>query len=196
MKKLSKFSLQKLCIWIGVGLLAGALITFALWQWKVNTSEQQAQNYVQLLRTLIPEPQNAVPEQRRDNTMSVLSLEGTDFVGIIEMPQYQSALPVGANWGQTAQYPCRFNGSVYDKTLQIGATSQKGQYDFFAEISVGDSVYFTDVEGNRYAFEVTALQYEKHIDQASLHQQQAAMTLFIKNLYAFEYLIVYCNVAS
>ena len=125
--------------------------------------------------------------------MSVLSIDGTDFIGIIEMPRYESALPVGADWGHLTKYPCRFNGSIYDGTMQIGATSQKGQYDFYRDISVGDQVYFTDMEGNRYTLTVTDLRYEKHADQSTLQKRESALALFIKNVYAFEYLIVYCN---
>ena len=107
-----------------------------------------------------------------------------------------AGIMVCADWGESDQYPCRFFGSIYDGTLHIGATSQKGQYDFYREISVGDIVYFTDIEGNCYTFEVTGLRYQKHADQEALQQEESALTLFIKNLYAFEYLVVYCNVVS
>lgn len=52
----------------------------------------------------------------------------------------------------------------------IGATSQKGQYDFYRKISVNDIVVFTDVEGNRYTYTVTNLQYESHADQTILNR--------------------------
>jgi hypothetical protein len=127
--------------------------------------------------------------------MSVLSVDEIDFVGIVELPRYESALPVCADWGKTSQYPCRFSGSIYDGTMQIGATTQKGQYDFYRELSAGDTVHYTDVEGNRYTFRITSLCYEKHVDQAALQQKESALTLFVKNIYSFEYLIVFCDVA-
>ena len=77
--------------------------------------------------------------------------------------------------------------------MQIGATTQKGQYDFYRELSVGDQVIYTDVEGNRYTFSITSLRYEKHADQAALQREEAPLTLFVKNIYSFEYLIVSCN---
>jgi sortase A len=193
MKK-NGLSIRKICILAGIFLLIGAVVILALWRWNISSSEKQAQYYVSTLRTLMPEPQNAVPEERRDNTMSVLSVDGIDFVGLVELPRYESALPVGADWGKTSQYPCRFHGSIYDGTMQIGATTQKGQYDFYRELSVGDTVFFTDAEGNRYTFVITSLRYENHADQAALEKKEAPLTLFIKNIYSFEYLIVFCDV--
>jgi hypothetical protein len=193
--KIKGFSIEKVCILLGACLLASAIVMLTLWRWNISSSEKQAQYYVNTLQALIPKQQNAVPEERRDNTMSVLSVDEIDFVGIVELPRYESALPVCADWGKTSQYPCRFSGSIYDGTMQIGATTQKGQYDFYRELSAGDTVHYTDVEGNRYTFTITSLCYEKHVDQAALQQKESALTLFVKNIYSFEYLIVFCDVA-
>ena len=188
--------IQKMCAIVGGLMLVSALATLLYWQWNISHSQKQAGIYVETLRNLMPQPQDAIPEERRDNTMSVLSVDGVDFVGIVEFPQYGSVLPVCGNWGRTSQYPCRFSGSICDGSLQIGATTQQGQYSFYREISVGDAVIFTDMEGNRYTFQVAAMRYEKHIDQAALQHQELALTLFVKNIYSFEYLIIFCENAA
>ena len=186
--------IRKILIIIGVCLLAAAIVLLFAWQWNIHTAEQKVKEYVNVICGLIPEPQGAVPEERRDNTMSTLSIDGTDFVGILELPRFKSVLPVCAEWGNPAKYPCRFSGSVYDRTMQIGGTSQKGQYDFYRDISVGDSVFFTDIEGNRFSYTVTDIRYEKNADQSTLQRKDASLTLFVKNVYAFEYVIIYCDV--
>lgn len=188
--------IRKISIWVGACLLVIAIAILISWQYGIHTSAERTEYYVNSLSELMPTPQGAVPEARRDNAMATVSLEGTDFIGILELPRYSAILPVGAKWGQPNQYPCRFSGSVYDRTLQIGGTSQKGQLDFFREISVGDTVLFTDMEGNRYTYAVTDLRYEKSADQAALRRKESALTLFIKNVYAFEYLIVFCNAVT
>ena len=188
--------IRKTLIVIGVCLLVAATVLLLAWQWHIRISEKNASAYVNMIRDLIPEPQGAVPEERRDNTMSTLSIDGTDFVGILEMPRCGSALPVCADWGKPSKYPCHFSGSVYERTMQIGGTTQKGQYDFYREISVGDSVFFTDMEGNRYTYTVTNIHYAKNADQAALGREDADLKLFIKNVYAFEYVIVFCDVLS
>ena len=185
---------QKICILAGSLLLVAACAILLLWQWNIRTAQQQARDYVLELQELLPEPRNAVPEERRDNTMPVVSLDGTDLVGILEIPLFDSVLPVRADWGEPTKIPRRLSGSIYDGSLQIGATSQEGQYELYRSLSVGDSVFFTDMEGNRYALTITDLRYDKHADQEALQRHEATLTLFIKNIYAFEYLIVFCDV--
>ena len=186
-------SAGRACVLVGSCLLVIAALLPLLWQWSVHSSAEKMEERLQTIRTLIPEPQNAAIEARRDNTMSTLSLDGTDFVGILEIPGCGSAVPVGADWGKVSKHPCRLSGSIYDGTMQIGLTSQKGQYDFYREISAGDAVYFTDMEGSRYAYTVTDINYEKHADQTALNRNDGALTLFIKNIYAFEYIVVFCS---
>ena len=177
----------------GVLLIGLALILLFSWQFNISSSKQKADSYIDTIFSLIPTPTAGIPEERQNNKMAVLSLDGTDFAGVIEMPRFSSLLPVCANWGNLTKTPSVFDGSIYDGTLKIGATTQEGQYDFYREISVGDEVFFTDMEGNRYRYEITSLRYEKHADAESLVKEDAALTLFIKNIHAFEYLIVFCN---
>ena len=193
MKRLDGTTVKKICIAVGACLLAGALAVLVVWQVGIQTSKKRAQEYVRLLYEILPTPQTAVLEERSDTAMAVASVDGTDFVGLLEFPRFESVLPIGAAWGKSSRYPCRFGGSIYDGTLQIGATSQQGQYDFYRDISVGDSVYLTDAEGSRYTLTVTGLRYETHIDQAALCREEAVLTVFIKNVYALEYLVVYCR---
>ena len=121
---------RKILILVGSCLLLASVVLLFVRQWNMHTSAQKANAYVSVIRQLIPEPLGAVPEARRDNTMSILSVDGTDFVGLLELPQYGSVLPVCADWGKPSQYPCRFSGSIYDGTMQIGGTSRKGSMIF------------------------------------------------------------------
>lgn len=194
MKQKKRISLRSICLLAGIGFLAAGAVVLAAWQWGIRSSAQKAETYVNTLRTLMPEPQNAVHEVWNNASMPVLSIEGTDFLGILDLPSHGSSLPVCAHWGKSSRYPCRFSGSIYDGTMQIGGTSQKGQYDFYREISAGDPVFFTDITGNRYTYTVTDIRYRKHADQDALQSTDAALKLFIKNVYGFDYVIIFCDV--
>ena len=193
MKRVSKGAIRKACVIVGACLLAAAVVLLSAWQVNIRISEKKAKEYVDTIYKLIPKPQGAVVAQRSDNTMPALSVDGKDFVGILEMPRYESAQPVCASWGSISKTPCRFSGSIYDRTMLLGATTQKGQYDFYREICVGDSVLFTDMAGNRYSYAVTDVSYTKSADRDTLYREDASLTLFIKNVYAVEYIIVYCD---
>ena len=196
MKKRTNRTFGRVCATLGAVLLVAAAILSLWWQWDIRASEERMQSYVQTIRTLIPEPRSALAQARGDNAMAVLSLDGTDFIGLLELPRYGAALAIGADWGAASRHPCRFGGSVYDGTMQIGGTTQKGQFDFYREISAGDIVCFTDMEGNRYSYTVTDIRYEKHADQTALQRKEASLTLFIKNIYAFEYIVIFCTPAD
>lgn len=178
---------------VGICVLAIAVILLITSLYSIQSSERMASSYVSTIKTLLPEPQGAALEENAENDMPALSIEGKDFIGIIEMPSQNSVLPVGAQWKTSNKYPCRFSGSVYDGSIQIGASTHKGQYDFYREISVGDKVYFTDMSGNRYGYTIKAIRYEKHADQDALNREESNLTLFVKNMYGFDYIIVYCD---
>lgn len=185
--------IQRICLIVGGCLLICAMIALVYWRCNINSSQKRAEGYVSTLTSLMPAPQNAVPEERRDNTMPAVSIDGKDFIGIIEIPRFSSSLPVGGDWGNSSKYPCLFSGSIYDRTIQVGATTQKGQYDFYRDLSIGDALIFTDMEGNRFTYEIKSMCYEKHADPSLLATADADFVLFIKNIYAFDYLIVYCS---
>ena len=196
MKRPTNWNLARLCTILGAVMLVAAGLVMGLWLWNNHASVAKAENYVQTIRSLLPEPENAPLEARKNTAMANLSVDGVNFLGLLEMPRFGSVTPVCADWGKIRQFPCRLSGSIYDGTMQIGATSQQGQYDFYREISAGDRVYFTDMEGNRYSYTVTDIRYEQHADQAALQRKEADMTLFIQNLYGFEYIVIFCTANS
>lgn len=188
-----RIDFRRICLLAGAILLIAAVALPFFWQAGVQASREEMEKSLDMIRTRIPEPRSAFPEERRNNAMPILSLDGVDFVGILEIPRYGAVLPVCADWGEISRHPCRLDGSIYDGSMQIGGTSQAGQFDFYRELSHGDTLYFTDMEGNRYGYTVTDIRYESHADQTALQRKEAALTLFVKNVFGFEYIVIFCN---
>lgn len=149
--------------------------------------------YVSSLEARIPESQSAMIEARQNNEMPSLTVDGEDFIALLELPSMGAILPIGASWNPTKCYPCRYDGSVYDGSLMIGGTNRKGQFDFVKELAVGSTIRITDMTGNRFSYVVSDIRYAAHADTASLTRYEDDLTVFIKNLYAFEYIILYCT---
>ena len=61
----------------GIALLAAAAVLLISWQWGIRTWDEKTDAYVHTIRTIIPEPQGAVLEDRSDDTMPALALRGT-----------------------------------------------------------------------------------------------------------------------
>lgn len=185
--------IQKISFVAGCALIICSLVLLAWWQISISDAAKKSSCYVEMLRALIPDPEPAAPEEKSSSEMPVLCVDGVDFTGILELPAYQTALPVCAEWNGKLLYPSRYAGSIYDGSMKIGATTQKGQFDFYREISVGDMICFTDMTGNRYTYQVTDILYRKHADHETLDHDGSDLTLFLKNLYAFEYVMIHCE---
>ena len=50
--------------------------------------------------------------------------------------------------------PCRYTGSVYLNNMVICAHNYESHFGKLKELNVGDAVYFTDMDGNEFCFQV------------------------------------------
>ena len=190
--KRRRLSFGRVCFAAGVLLILASVVMLVLYEHSSRSNAAQMQGYINILCELVPERRSAVMEQRIDNVMPSLNVNSEDFIAVMEIPSKAAVLPVGASWSGRNAYPCRYEGSVYDGSLVIGTTNQKGQFDFAKDISVGNAIHITDMTGDCFSFKVSDIRYSKHIDDASLRRSESDLTVFIKNIYSFEYIILYC----
>ena len=193
MIRIRKFSFRSICLIIGIVLILLSMSLLIFWQSGIKRNAEALSVYVQTLEELIPEVQSAVVEPRVNNAMPSLNVYGNNFIAILELPANDASLPVGALWSDMDAYPCLYTGSAYDGSLIIGTSNQKGQFDFVKEISVGNAVYVTDMTGNQFSYKVTDIQYCDHADNQTLSSESDDLTIFVKNIYAFEYIIIRCS---
>lgn len=193
MKRISKMNARSWCLLVGCILIVAALVWGGIWYGSAAVYASHCQTYIETLRGAMPPVQNAFPEERGDNRMPVLSADRQDFVALIEFPAFDSELPVCNDWTDSNRYPCRFAGSAYDGTLVIGSTDRSGQMEFAEMLSVGDTVYLTDMTGSRYAYHITDIQISDHADREKLCDGSGDLTLFVKNTMDFDYRIFRCK---
>ena len=193
MKHLRKMNARSICVLAGCVLVAAALIWAGVWYASAAFFASRCQTYTEILRAAMPPVQNAVPEAQADNRMPVLSIDGKDFVALIEFPAYNAELPVCNDWGEPNRYPCRFAGSAYDGTLVIGSTDGFGQMAFAEMLSVGDRVHLTDMTGSRYVYHITDIQISANANREMLCNGEGELTLFVKSAMDFDYRIIRCK---
>lgn len=193
MMRIRKLSFRSICLIVGIVLILLSMSLLIFWQSRIKRNAEALSVYVQTLEELIPEVQSAVIEPRVNNAMPSLNVHGNNFIAILELPANDASLPVGASWSVMDAYPCLYTGSAYDGSLIVGTSNQKGQFDFVKEISVGNAVYVTDMTGNQFSYKVTDIQYCDHADNQTLSSESDDLTIFVKNIYAFEYIIIRCS---
>ena len=97
-----------------------------------------------------PDETETVPtEPPLDPEMPTAVVNGYAYVGYLELPTLELKLPVMSKWDYTRLQiaPCRQFGSSRTDDLVIAAHNYQNHFGRLKELSVGDTVIFTDMEG-------------------------------------------------
>lgn len=84
-----------------------------------------------------------------DPTMTVVQINGYDYVGYLEIPDIYKQLPVMAEWDyvRLKVAPCRQFGSTKTDDLVIAAHNFNTHFGRLRELKAGAAVTFTDMDG-------------------------------------------------
>ena len=84
-----------------------------------------------------------------DPEMPVVTLDGYEYVGYVEIPALELKLPVMSDWdyNRLTLAPCRQFGSSRTDDLVIAAHNYESHFGHLKDLSAGDTVTFTDMEG-------------------------------------------------
>ena len=88
--------------------------------------------------------------------MPVREIDGIAYAALLEIPALELELPVLAEWSydNLRLGPCRYSGSVYQNDMVIAGHNYSTQFGALRTLSLGDRVFVTDMDGNRFVFEV------------------------------------------
>ena len=178
----------------GCLLILGSFGLFAASQLQANRAADTAAELAVQLDALLPPRTSGIAGSYTNTEMPALELSGQDFIGILEIPAFQRALPIGKNWDarKTDEFPRRFWGSAYDNSLILGGSNQKGQFDFISQIQNGDHVFVTDMTGTQFSYVVENIHRSKSAQADVLLDESAALTLFARETNSLDYIIVRC----
>lgn len=103
-------------------------------------------------------PETRIPDYILDPGMEMptVEIEGETYVGWLELPTLELTLPVMSEWSypRLRLAPCRYAGSVYQGDMVIAAHNYARHFGRLRELTVGDPVAFTDVDGDRFTYTV------------------------------------------
>ena len=91
-----------------------------------------------------------------DMEMPVEHIDGQDYIGVLAIPGLELKLPVISEWSypRLKIAPCRYAGSAYTGDLIISAHNYSSHFGKLNHLRVGDTMTFTDIDGNVFHYKV------------------------------------------
>ena len=87
-------------------------------------------------------------------------VDGQRYIGVLRIPALSLELPVISEWSYSGlkESPCRYIGSAYLNNMVIVAHNYFSHFGHLKDLSQGDEITFTDVDGNMFRYEVIELE--------------------------------------
>ena len=185
---------NKLLLSIGLVLVAASIAAIAFLEISAGVAQKQAETIVGRLEAVMPKPHAGIKDELTNMTMPAFSVDGKDFIGVLEIPSLGRTLPVFSKWdtGSLGRYPCRFTGTAYDGSLIIGGSDRAGQFRGFDTLNVGATVTVTDMTGAVFTYEVKRIDRASHAGAEVLTRGEYDLVLFVQDAFAMEYIIIRC----
>jgi sortase A len=152
------------CTAIGLLLVAAAL---CLSVYNITDANRANRASVSVAAELVEQLETTTPSQDMElipdylafpeKAMPAVEIDGQRYVGCLEIPDLQLLLPVTE--GEQAESnlrnaPGQYAGSVYLKNMVIGAHNYVRHFGRLSTLKSGAEVFFTDADGNRFAYTV------------------------------------------
>lgn len=186
----SKTMKGKLLTGVGLLLIAAALL---LTVYNIRESDRagaESEEMVVRMESLtadLPErleteKKEFVPEYKKNPEMEMPTVEvnGQECVGMIEIPALGLKLPVISEWSDAKlkKAPCRYSGSAYLKNMIIAGHNYSTHFSGIKRLNPGDSVVFTDADGNVFSYEVAEIETVGGYDIEKMEDGDWDLTLF------------------
>jgi sortase A len=120
------------------------------------------------------------PEYVEHLEMPVVSYEGNDYIGYLDIPALDLQLPVMSDWNydKLNLSPCRYSGSFLNGDLIIMAHNYSQFFGKLKNLSPGDTVYFTDGDQETFPYVVTVVEQLDPDDLEALNAGDWDLSLF------------------
>lgn len=120
------------------------------------------------------------PEAPIDTTMTVTTIDSHDFIGTLSIPKAGLVLPVMSEWDYSNLQisPCRYTGSTKSDDLVICAHNFDCHFGVLKDLSAGDEVTFTDMDGKTWYYSVATVETLAPTAIEDMISGEYALTLF------------------
>ena len=90
------------------------------------------------------------------STMTLATVDGYDYIGILDLPALELAVPILSDWDEKKLdiAPCRHFGSVETDDLVIAGHNYRRHFLNLYKLNVGDEIRFTTMDGTEIDYTV------------------------------------------
>ncbi len=182
-------------IFIALGFLM-VFISTAIFMTFDYQEKKAGENAAVLLEELkIQQEKFFLETENSAGEMPQQTLRGYNLVGRINFSSVGVELPVLNEWSYELLKisPCRYSGSVEDGNLIILGHNYKSHFAPLKNCSVGDAVYFTDVNGIRHTYTVSETEtlYKTELDKLTASDYD--LTVFTCTASGQSRLVIRCS---
>ena len=146
----------------GLLLLAAAFLLISYNLWEGQQAGDAAGKVLDELTQAMKQQSENIPDylEHPEMEMPTLEVEGNQYIGTLEIPALGLTLPLMSQWSypKLRIAPCRHAGSAYQEGFVIAAHNYSSHFGNLNQLSSGDRIYFTDVTGNRFSYQVAEVE--------------------------------------
>lgn len=181
-----------------ISITLGAILVIAsigLLVYSMRGYEIDTNNAIVQIEKLLPKITQSVPQEKGNNAMSSMEIDGESYVALLEMDMYKFKMPVRSVWDEKAveAVPCRYSGSIYNNSLVIAATDAEGQMDFVNSVNTGDRLTVTDMRGEQFSYKVVKVENSNTATDEELNTDEFDLTIFVEYSGPTDYLFIRCD---
>lgn len=202
---------------LGAVLIVSALLLFLYNQHEADVAGQEAESLMSDLESWI-EGQNTEPgtentgestdpaateetetsEPTLEAEMPVVRINGYSYVGYVEIPVLELKLPVLSEWSYDRLQiaPCRQHGSSRTDDLVIAAHNYRTHFGRLKELSEGDTVIFTDMDGIVNTYSIAKIDTIDPYDVDCVLNSEYDLVLYTCTVGGKTRVTVFCNRAE
>jgi sortase A len=133
-----------------------------------------------------------------DMEMPTIDIDGNAYIGWLDIPALSLSLPVMSQWSypNLKISPCRYTGSAYQNNLVIAAHNYQSHFGTIKNLTQGDEVRFTDVDGNVFYYQVSEIEQLSPIAVKAMEESDYPLTLFTCTIGGKYRVAVRCSLAE
>lgn len=130
--------------------------------------------------------------------MTEVEIDGHKYIGYLSLPTLGMDFPIMSTWSypQLNIAPCRFTGSVRGENLVLMAHNYQSHFGKISQLSPGDSVIFTDMDGVVTYYTVVGEDILAPTDVEEMISGDFDLTLFTCTYGGASRVTVYCDIVK